>query len=51
MTGVTRGEGTEGGEEILACGRTDQAKVVQEVPADLKRVQKSNLDHLDSDKE
>ena len=47
--GGKRGE--EGGEEILACGQTDQAKVVQEVSADLKRVQKSNLDHLDSDKE
>ena len=48
VTGVTRGDGTEGGEEgkgeggerggeeILAEG-TDQSKVVQEVLADLNR--------------
>ena len=49
VTGVTRGDGTEGGEEgkgdergeeggeeILAHGRTGQSKVVQEVLADLK---------------
>ena len=29
-------DGTEGGEEILAHGRVDQSKVVQEVLADLK---------------
>ena len=49
MTGVTRDDrteggeegkgvrGEEGGEEILAHGRADQSKVVQEVFADLKR--------------
>ena len=43
MTGVTRGDGTEGGEEgergeeiLHSNGRTDQSKVVQEVLADLK---------------
>ena len=41
---MTRGDGTEGGEEgkgekgeeILAGGRADQSKVVQKVLADLK---------------
>ena len=51
MTGVTRGDGTEGGEEgkggggergeeggeeTLAHGQVDQPKVIQEVLADLK---------------
>ena len=48
MTRLTRGDGTEGGEdgkgeggeeggkEILADGRVNQTKVVQEVLADLK---------------
>ena len=46
VTGVTRGDrteggeeekgkGSEGGEEIIADGRTDQSKVVQQVLADL----------------
>ena len=51
-TTTERGKrGETGGEEILACGRTDQPKLVQEVLVDLKRVQKCDLDHLDSDKE
>ena len=63
LTGVTRGEGTEGGEEgkeeggergeeggeeILAEGRTHQSKVVQEVLADLKKLLQ-NTKHTTAD--
>ena len=64
VTRLTRGDGTEGGEEgkgeggkrgeeILACrrtgGRVDQPKVVQEVLADLKRIYASAPVHMDTD--
>ena len=49
MTGVSRGEGIEGGEEgkeevgeeNLAEGWTDQSKIVQEVLADLRKLLQS----------